>query len=96
MPGWYIHMEAAKKTAERLRAGDIPGDFPGGAGRAADLGEAAHVWRNYLAAGAIGPDIFFLLPDFTGSKGNVLLTVVDWIRDVYEVFDEEFMEKWAK
>lgn len=96
MPGWYIHMEAAKKTAERLRNGDIPGDFPGGAGRAADLGEAAHVWRNYLAAGAIGPDIFFLLPDFTGTKGNVLLTVVDWIRDVYEVIDEEFLEKWAK
>lgn len=96
VPGWYLHMEAAKKTAERLRNGEIPGDFPGGAARAAELGDAAHVWRNYLAAGAIGPDIFFLLPDFTGTKGNVLLTFVDWLRDVYELIDEEFMEKWAK
>ena len=79
MPGWYIHMEAAKKTADQLRNGDVPIDFPIGKDGAIDLGEIAYKWRNYLAAGALGPDIFFLLPDFSGDKGNVLRTIIDWI-----------------
>lgn len=96
MPGWYLHMEAAKETVDRLRAGDVPADFPGGVGRAQELGDAAEKWRNYLAAGAIGPDLFFLLPDFKGNTGNALLTFVDWLREVYTFLDEEFMEKWDK
>ena len=94
MPGWYIHMEAAKKTADQLRNGDVPIDFPIGKDGAIDLGEIAYKWRNYLAAGALGPDIFFLLPDFSGDKGNVLRTIIDWIRDVWEVLDEEFLKRW--
>lgn len=39
-------------------------------------------------------DIFFLLPDFSGDKGNVLRTIIDWIRDVWEVLDEEFLKRW--
>lgn len=91
MPGWYIHVESAKRTVDRLLAGDVPDSFVGGAANAQELGETAHKWRNYLAAGAIGPDIFFLLPDFTSPTGNVILTVVKWIRDVWEWFDEHFM-----
>ena len=96
MPGWYVHMEVAKKMADRLRAGDVPPDFPGGAAAAQQLGELAHEWRNYLALGALGPDIFFLLPDFKSTTGNVLLHFVDWVRDVYEVIDEDFLSKWEK
>lgn len=96
MPGWYIHMEAAKQAVDRLRAGDVPPDFPGGAAAAQQLGEMAYQWRNYLAAGAIGPDIFFLLPDFKGTTGNVLLHFVEWLREVWEWLDENFMEKWEK
>jgi len=96
MPGWYIHMEAAKKMTDRLRAGDVPPGFPGGAAAAQTLGQNAYKWRNYLAAGAIGPDIFFMLPDFKGTTGNVLLHLVDWVRDVWEWIDENFMEKWDK
>jgi zinc dependent phospholipase C len=96
MPGWYIHMESAKRTIDGLRAGDTPDTFPGGVSNAQELGEIAHKWRNYLAAGAIGPDIFFLLPDFTSPTGNVILTVVKWIRDVWEWFDEHFMSAWEK
>lgn len=96
MPGWFIHMEAAKVAIDRLRAGDVPPNFPGGPQHAKELGEIAHKWRNYLALGAIGPDIFFLLPDFKSETGNVLLHFVDWVRDVYEVIDEQFLSKWEK
>ncbi len=96
MPGWYIHMEAAKKAADRLRVGDVPPGFPGGAVRAQQLGEMAHKWRNYLAAGALGPDIFFMLPDFKGTTGNVLLHAVEWTRDVWEELDKTFLSKWEK
>jgi hypothetical protein len=96
MPGWYIHMEAAKKAADRLRAGDVPSDFPGGVVAAQDLGEIAYKWRNYFAAGAIGPDIFFLLPDFKGNTGNTLLRFVNWTREEWEWIDKNFMESWEK
>ena len=96
MPGWYIHMEAAKQTVDRLRAGNVPPDFPGGAARAKQLGDMAYKWRNYLAAGALGPDIFFLLPDFHCNTGDVLLTVLKWIREVYEVLDSDFLRQWEK
>jgi uncharacterized protein HemX len=56
--GWYIHMEAAKQAVDRLRLGDVPADFPGGPANAKQLGDNAYKWRNYLAWGAIGPDIF--------------------------------------
>ena len=79
MPGWYVHMEAAKKAADRLRAGEVGPDFPGGATAAQTLGEMAHTWRNYLAAGAIGPDIFFLLPDFQFQAFEAGLHL--WTRD---------------
>jgi hypothetical protein len=89
-------MEVAKKMADRLRAGDVPADFPGGVAGAQQLGDICHKWRNYLALGALGPDIFFLLPDFKSETGNVLLHVVEWVRDVYEVIDDDFLSKWEK
>jgi len=63
MPGWYVHMEAAHETAERLRSGSLPPGFPLSAVEAVELGEICHTWRNYLALGALGPDLFYLLPD---------------------------------
>jgi hypothetical protein len=97
MPGWYIHMETAKQMVDRLRAGDVPPDFPGGpeaVQAVRELGEVAHTWRNYLAVGALGPDLFFLLPDFKGDMGNALLHFVDWTREVWEDIDETIVERW--
>jgi len=96
MPGWYIHMEEAKETILRLKEGKVSSNFPGGVTEAQKLGELAFKWRNYLAAGAIGPDIFFLLPDFRIKEGNTLLKAVDWIRTVYEELDALFLSKWEK
>src|SRR6266498_2868740 len=92
MPGWYVHMEVAKKMVDRLRAGDVPADFPGGAAAAQQLGEMAHKWRNYLALGALGPDIAFLLPDFKSETGNVLLHFVERLVNVAQFLSK--FEKW--
>ena len=96
MPGWYIHMETATMVAKRLQAADLPPDATITPLDAQGLGDLAHTWRNYLAAGAIGPDIFFLLPDFKGDKGNVLLTVTNWVLSVWDTLDKEFVSKWEK
>jgi hypothetical protein len=106
MPGWYIHMEAAKKMVDALRAGQVGPEFPIppawiNSGKtpqdwARQLGENAHTWRNYLALGAIGPDLFFLLPDFHAGTGAVLINVVDWVKDVYEPLDDKFLSYWQK
>jgi hypothetical protein len=96
MPGWYIHMETAKQVVDRMRAGELPPGLTMSPADAQAAGEAAHTWRNYLALGAIGPDIFFLLPDFKGNTGNVLLTVTEWILSTWDEIDEEFVSKWEK
>jgi len=96
MPGWYIHLETATMVAKRLQAADLPPDATITPLDAQSLGELAHTWRNYLALGAIGPDIFFLLPDFKGDKGNVLLTVTNWVLSVWDTIDSEFVSKWEK
>ncbi|HEX2705440.1 MAG TPA: hypothetical protein VHM65_06750, partial [Candidatus Lustribacter sp.] len=96
MPGWYVHMEAAHETGRKLRAGDVPAGFAISAGEARDIGEMCHTWRNYLALGSLGPDLFYLLPDFTNTKGAVLRQVVKWCLDVWEVVDSTFVSTWEK
>jgi hypothetical protein len=93
VPGWYIHMEAAKQTVDRLRAGQVPTDFPAGVDPVA-LGDVAHKWRNYLALGAIGPDIAALFPDFRPPIGSVIANVVDWYLEVWDVIDAKVVEPW--
>ena len=96
MPGWYVHMEAAHDTARRLRDGDIPAAFPITPAQGQVIGEHCHTWRNYLALGALGPDLFYLLPDFKNTMGQVIRQVVQWALDVWEVIDAEFVSKWEK
>jgi hypothetical protein len=96
MPGWYVHMEAAHETADRLRAGSVPAGFPITTAEATDLGDVCHTWRNYLALGSLGPDLFYLLPDFSNTKGCVIRQVVQWAIDVWEEIDAEFIGKWEK
>src|SRR5215469_8764448 len=97
MPGWYIHMEAAKQAMDRLRNGDVPTDFPKmdfptAADRAKQLGNVAYKWRNYLAWGAIGPDIFYLLPDFKPPFAtNDLMNVINWTLQEWQNIDNLFM-----
>ena len=96
MPGWYVHMDAARQTAERLRGGQLPAGFAINPAEAQDLGEVCHTWRNYLALGSLGPDLFYMLPDFKNGEGAVIRQVVQWALDVWEEIDAEFVSKWEK
>ena len=96
MPGWYVHMEAAHDTAGRLRDGILPPGFTLTAAEAQQIGEHCHTWRNYLALGSLGPDLFYLLPDFKNTTGQVIRQVVQWALDVWEVVEGEFVSKWEK
>jgi hypothetical protein len=87
-------MQAAHDTAELLRTGSVPAGYPISATEAQELGEACRTWRNYLALGALGPDLFYLLPDFADTKGCVIRQVVQWAFDVWDVIDQEFVSKW--
>jgi hypothetical protein len=96
MPGWYVHLEAAHDTARNLRDGTVPPGFAIDVGQARVIGEHCHTWRNYLELGSLGPDLFYLLPDFKDTTGQVIRQVVSWALDVWEVVDGEFVSKWEK
>jgi hypothetical protein len=96
MPGWYVHLEAGHLAAERLRSGDLPQGYPLTVGEAAELGDIAHRWRNYLAAGALGPDLFFGLPDYKAGTGAFLLNAIEWVLDTWQTLDDDFISKWEK
>lgn len=96
MPGWFVHMEAAHETADRLRSGSVPAAFPISVAEAQELGEICHTWRNYLALGALGPDLFYMLPDFANTEGCVIRQVVQWSLDVWREIDATFVSKWEK
>jgi len=89
-------MEAAKEAARRLQAGDVPANLGFGTTEAKELGDLARKWRNYLAIGALGPDLFYLLPDFKPPYADVLLSVVTWVLDEWEEVDELFVGSWEK
>src|SRR5205823_13139885 len=87
----------AKQAVERLRDKKaLPSEF---SQKTADdlkqLGDTAYTWRNYLALGALGPDIFFLLPDFTNPiLRDDVSTIVYWVRDQWDVMDKLFLKSW--
>jgi hypothetical protein len=89
-------MEAAHETADRLRSGSVPVGFPITALEAQELGEICHTWRNYLALGSLGPDLFYLLPDFADTKGCVIRQIVQWAIDVWSEIDAQFVSRWEK
>jgi zinc dependent phospholipase C len=92
MPGWYIHMDVARKALDSLDANPrAAGIFGANGPSAADVTAIAHANPTYVALGAIGPDIFFLLPDFKPPVGNMLWKLATTIRDLYTAWDETFL-----
>ncbi|HLY84014.1 MAG TPA: zinc dependent phospholipase C family protein, partial [Acidimicrobiales bacterium] len=92
MPAWYVHMESARRTAMRLEAGDVPVNFPIDVAEAKHIGEICHRWRNYLAIGAIGPDLFYMLPDYANDKngdrkGATIREVLLWVIGLWDGLD---------
>jgi hypothetical protein len=92
MPGWYIHMDAARKALAGLAANAGAAQIFGQDQPAAsDLSSLAQSQPAYAALGAIGPDIFFLLPDFKPPAGYLLWGAANTIRDLYTAFDDYFI-----
>lgn len=105
MPSFYIHMSVADHVASLLSELD---EWPIGIGTFGSnhvagpdpkrLAGIAQTHSNYYALGAIGPDLFFLLPDFrsiAGVKaGNTLVGVADFVNDLMTWVDEWILDWW--
>lgn len=101
MPGPFIHISAMRNAALRLGRYHPPASErinPEWTG--ANLGELSALVKahpNYANLGAIGPDIFFFLPDFRDFHGfsisSVLVTVLNFLEGVYSAVDP-YISKW--
>src|SRR5262249_17883270 len=103
MPGPYIHISSMWHAAEQFRKGEftpVPSGRinPGWTGDdVADLGAIMEENPNYAALGAVGPDLFFFLPDFRDQSGipvaSVLIGVLDFLTKIYAALDP-YVSKW--
>ncbi len=93
MPSWYVHIQAAAETLERLNT-TVPPGSPLTPTEAMQFHTAGHDHRNYLAAGALGPDLFFLLPDFKGDVGGGLLKLMRFVMGAWKSADDAFIQQW--
>lgn len=92
MPGWYIHMDVARKTVARLAENKTAGAIFGQNGPdAATIANLARTNSAYVTLGAIGPDLFFLLPDFKPPIGGMLWKLASFIRELYTAWDDNFL-----
>jgi len=103
MPGPYVHISSMWHTAAQFREGgympvESPRIDPAWTGDdVADLGALMEEFPNFAAIGAVGPDLFFFLPDFRDVKGvptaSVLIGVLDFLEKVYAAVDP-YISKW--
>jgi hypothetical protein len=109
MPGPYIHLSSMRHARERLSKGYQPPKsnripVPGAPGVSpTELARLLAEHPNYASLGAIGPDLFFFLPDFRDLKvggerinlSSVLVGVLDFLDDIYTVLDP-FITKYER
>jgi hypothetical protein len=103
MPGPGIHISVMRHVAEALaEAGYRPEGServdPRWAGaNTTGLGRAMREHDNFAALGALGPDLFFFLPDFRDEGGvsvsNVLIYILDFMEGLYDALDP-YLSKW--
>jgi hypothetical protein len=103
VPGPYVHISSMWHVAEQFANGDYtPVESarinPAWAGDdVGDLGALMDEFPNFAAIGAVGPDLFFFLPDFRDYKGiptaSVLIGVLGFLEQVYEAIDP-YISKW--
>jgi hypothetical protein len=109
MPGPLIHMSNARHTAQLLLQGNYlpktraegPDNInPAWSGPdVAQLGRIMLEHPNFAAIGAVGPDLFFFLPDFRDfgplRTSTILVDVLQFLEDVYAAMDP-YLSKWEK
>ena len=92
MPGWYIHMDVARKALDDLAANATAAPIFSSQGlSAAQVRNIARANPAYAALGAIGPDIFFLLPDYKPPVGQMLWKLASAIIELYTAWDDNFL-----
>jgi hypothetical protein len=105
MPGPFVHLSAMRATTAALtfRRGSfhppegkrINPDWKGADTRA--LGGVMQAHPNFAGLGAIGPDLFFFLPDFRDVSGlplsSALVQVLKFLEGLYEALDP-YVEKY--
>ncbi|HZT58309.1 MAG TPA: zinc dependent phospholipase C family protein [Pyrinomonadaceae bacterium] len=97
MPGPYIHISAMRHALQGLASGKFR---PVGSKRinpkwagedVVALGSLLDRHPNFASLGAIGPDLFFFLPDFRDSHGipvsSVLVAVLNFLEGLYDALD---------
>jgi hypothetical protein len=95
MPGWYIHMDVARKALAHLSSNTGAASiFSSGGPTAAEVTQIAKNNPAYVALGSIGPDFFFLLPDFKPPMGSGIYGVANTIREIYTWWDDNFLGPW--
>jgi hypothetical protein len=95
MPGWFIHMDVARKALGSLSTN--PGAssiFASDGLSSAQIQSIATSNPTYAALGAIGPDIFFLFPDFKPPMGTYIWGAANTIKTIFDSWDENFLGPW--
>jgi len=109
MPGPYIHMSSMRHAASQLAQNGyqtVGSGYINPAWTGADvkkLGQIMLDHPNFASLGAIGPDLFFFLPDFRNAQiacqsidvSSILITVLDFLEKLYADLDP-FIETWQK
>jgi hypothetical protein len=103
MPGPAIHISVMRHVAKALAEA---GYRPEGSERVnprwtgantTGLGRVMREHDNFAALGAVGPDLFFFLPDFRDEGGisvsNVLIFIPDFLEGLYDALDP-YISKW--
>jgi len=100
MPGPGTHILVSDKVVEHLvemedwRFGAF-GEGPNPT-LPPDLATIAAENPNYYALGAVGPDLFFFLPDFRNHLASPLIGVVHFLDDLYAKLDSWILEDWER
>lgn len=109
MPGPYIHISSMRHAATQLaqngyQAAGSTWINPAWTGPDLNtIGQIMQSHPNFAALGAIGPDLFFFLPDFRNAKvgctsiniSSILITVLDLLEELYSLIDP-FITKWEQ
>lgn len=113
MPGPYIHIAVSDRVRASLRDWSSWGAGKSTASVASlnlngpspkQVAELAAAHPSYYALGAVGPDLFFFLPDFRavcvrGRRvpiANFLIGVTEFLEEAYEALDEWVLEDWER
>jgi hypothetical protein len=88
-------MDVARRAIDTLDANPTAAPIFQSNGLTADaVKQIANDNPAYVALGAIGPDIFFLLPDFKPGKAGMIWNLAAWIRDLYTWWDDNYLGPW--